>query len=353
MQSILSLIALSSTALAALNPSTIIKDVVAFGDSLSDNGNFYKYEGTPAAPYWQGRFSNGPVWVEQLASTLNNANLHDYAVGASVANISDAYHQPISFSKSLTASDVPDLSQQIALWKADASANALNLDTTLFTIWAGFNDLSDTISAGNTPNPIAFATTILNNVQTLLQSGAKNILVNGFPPLDRIPRNNKLPANVTAPIKQIDDAFNTILSTGISHIQGLTPKVNVIFNDVTPLLLYIDSPEGSTYYGFKNVQDSCNTFGANGTFVTCATPDDYFFWDTVHPTTKAHKFIAAGAYNTLFNISGFPTVTNAATTTVTTSSLPFATTTAQSLIQSGTQKIGMCLLMAAVGILML
>ncbi|KAJ3067048.1 hypothetical protein HDU99_003639, partial [Rhizoclosmatium hyalinum] len=226
MQSILSLIALSSIALAALNPSTVIKDVVAFGDSLSDNGNFYKYEGTPSAPYWQGRFSNGPVWVEQLARTLNNANLHDYAVGASVANLSDAYHQPISFSKSLTASDVPDLSQQIALWKADASANALNFDTTLFTIWAGFNDLSDTISSGNTPNPIAFATTILNNVQTLLQSGAKNILVNGFPPLDRIPRNNKLPANATAPIKQIDDAFNAILSSGISHIQGLTPKVN-------------------------------------------------------------------------------------------------------------------------------
>ncbi|KAJ3294477.1 hypothetical protein HDU79_010883 [Rhizoclosmatium sp. JEL0117] len=359
MQSLLTLVALSSTALAALNPSTVIKDVVAFGDSLSDNGNFFKLLGAPPAPYWKGRFSNGPVWVEQLAITLNNANLHDYAFGGAVANSSDAYHQPLA--KNFTASDLPDLSAQIALWKADSSANTVNLDTTLFTVWAGFNDLSDTVNSGNVPNPVAFATYVLNNVQILLRLGAKNILVNGFPPLDRVPRYNKLPSAALAPIKQIDDGFNFVLSAGISKIQALVPNANIILNDVTPLLLHIDTPEGSEYYGFKNIQDSC--FNATSASV-CATPDEYFFWDQVHPTTKAHKFIAAGAYNALFNISGFPTVTSASTSVVTASASAVATSSVavaatygvpatQALYQSGAKEIGMGLLMAAVGILML
>ncbi|ORY38668.1 hypothetical protein BCR33DRAFT_832174 [Rhizoclosmatium globosum] len=353
MKSILSLILLSSTAFAALSPSTVIKDVVAFGDSLSDNGNFFKYEGTPPAPYWQGRFSNGPVWVEQLAKTLNNANLHNYAVAGAVANVTDAYHHPIWFSKSLTANDLPDLSKQIANWKADSSANALNLDTTLFTIWAGANDLTFTVDSGNIPDPVAYATYILTGVQILIQSGAKNILVNGFAPLERLPMNNKLASTATSQIKQVVDGFNAVLSAGISNLQGVAPKANIIFNDVTPLLYYTVTPEGSAYYGFKNVEDACNTITANATILsTCANPDDYFFWDVVHPTTKAHKLIAAGAYNTLFNISGFPTVLKATASAIITSSLPLTTTATQGLIQSGTKEIRMCLFMAAVGILM-
>ena len=43
--------------------------LVVFGDSLSDNGNLYAATGgtTPTSPpYYQGRFSNGPVFTELL-----------------------------------------------------------------------------------------------------------------------------------------------------------------------------------------------------------------------------------------------------------------------------------------------
>ena len=59
--------------------SSNITRIVVFGDSLSDNGNdfllstrIHKVKSdVPIVPapdlYWNGRFSDGPVWVEYLA----------------------------------------------------------------------------------------------------------------------------------------------------------------------------------------------------------------------------------------------------------------------------------------------
>jgi hypothetical protein len=46
-----------------------ITGIVSFGDSLTDTGNYYTATGEPAAPYYDGRFSNGSLWVEYLAGT--------------------------------------------------------------------------------------------------------------------------------------------------------------------------------------------------------------------------------------------------------------------------------------------
>jgi phospholipase/lecithinase/hemolysin len=62
----------------------------AFGDSLSDAGNdYYIDRGTdPVSPYYQGRFSNGLTWVEDLSNMLGLGTLapslkggHDFAFG--------------------------------------------------------------------------------------------------------------------------------------------------------------------------------------------------------------------------------------------------------------------------------
>src|SRR4051812_46436664 len=78
-----------------LAPANLLGQLVVFGDSLSDVGN--AYAGTQGAapaspPYFNGRFSNGPVYVETLAEYLGAAPLApafvvpggtDYAVGGS------------------------------------------------------------------------------------------------------------------------------------------------------------------------------------------------------------------------------------------------------------------------------
>src|SRR5689334_18901018 len=63
-----------------------ITSVVVYGDSLSDNGNLFAAVGFPPPPYFHGRFSDGPVAVEQLAASLG-VPLFDFAVGGATTGI--------------------------------------------------------------------------------------------------------------------------------------------------------------------------------------------------------------------------------------------------------------------------
>ena len=70
--------------------ATPLNKIVVFGDSLSDNGNLYEYmkHKLPISPpYFEGRFTNGPVWIENIATFYYpddaEAHLLDYAFGGS------------------------------------------------------------------------------------------------------------------------------------------------------------------------------------------------------------------------------------------------------------------------------
>jgi phospholipase/lecithinase/hemolysin len=43
------------------------QNLVVFGDSLSDNGNTFSSVGLPKAPYCDGRWTNGPNWVDYFS----------------------------------------------------------------------------------------------------------------------------------------------------------------------------------------------------------------------------------------------------------------------------------------------
>ena len=57
----------ASCALATAASAQSYGRLVVLGDSLSDNGNLYLASGRtqpPSPPYFQGRFSTGPVFTE-------------------------------------------------------------------------------------------------------------------------------------------------------------------------------------------------------------------------------------------------------------------------------------------------
>src|SRR5580698_10928128 len=83
--------------------------IVSLGDSLSDTGN-----NPPTGDYYQGRWSNGPLWNEYVAADYGSA-LKDLA---------------------FAGSETSDLARQAGL----IGGLSLDFDTTLCTIWSGAND---------------------------------------------------------------------------------------------------------------------------------------------------------------------------------------------------------------------
>ncbi len=160
--------ALTSWSALPLHAQTFT-DLVVFGDSLTDTGNIFDLTGglAPAAPYFEGRFSNGPVWIEDVAAELNlpapvasRQGGKNYAYGA--AQTGDGY------STIVTAIPIPNVGTQIA----DFLATGETLDDRdLVVLWAGHNDLSGKIS------PTVIAAHTSDHITTLHANGATNFLV--------------------------------------------------------------------------------------------------------------------------------------------------------------------------------
>src|SRR5215469_5066295 len=56
-------------------------NIIVFGDSLPDTGNAFEATGhrEPASPpYFDGRFSNGPVWVEDFAASFGSRSIRRF-----------------------------------------------------------------------------------------------------------------------------------------------------------------------------------------------------------------------------------------------------------------------------------
>lgn len=68
-----------------------IRRLVVFGDSLSDTGLLKRrLRVFPRPPYWMGRFSNGPVWVDYLEASTGLA-IQNHAYGGAAIT----HHDPI------------------------------------------------------------------------------------------------------------------------------------------------------------------------------------------------------------------------------------------------------------------
>src|SRR5579859_1213788 len=139
--------------------------VYSFGDSLSDTG---RNPPSQASSYYNGRYSNGPLWVEYLSAQLGL-----------VYNPSNNF----AFSGSTTS----NLASQLA-----PVAPSTNLHTALFTVWSGGNDFLGNTSLGvndaGWSNVITAAVMNLTNaLDTLYTNGAREVIVPNLPNLGKTP----------------------------------------------------------------------------------------------------------------------------------------------------------------------
>jgi phospholipase/lecithinase/hemolysin len=249
--------------------------LISFGDSLSDTGS-----GPATPPSYGGRFSNGPVWEEYLAGSLglDAAHTHDYAIGGA-----------LSGTTGLGGTQTGLLTQVNGFLAAPISLGS----NTLFTVWAGGNDSINAALTGG--NPITAASQAAANIATavteLAGAGAKDFLVPNLPNGGLFPIAAQLGVDPNQ-ANQLTLFFNGQLDADLAPLAAAL-GIQIFRLDTYTLYQSIVASPGA--FGLTNLTDPCKT-GSGASATVCATPDQYLFWDSVHPTTRVHSFIGAAAF---------------------------------------------------------
>jgi phospholipase/lecithinase/hemolysin len=272
--------------------------IVAFGDSLSDIGNTAAtlsntFTGYNSYYYDQGRWSNGPVWVENLARQIalpalqrnDGTNLYgtDFAWGGSTSGSGYTYEY------------LANLQEQVSLYidlLTTKYAQMPDIGTTLFTVWSGGNDVIYYVEDDTSLTPQQICNHIADAITDLYHAGGRHFLVPNLPPLGDKPNylHNKTyhdKANAFV------SAYNPLLQTRLALLRQQLSGIQIVPFDIYRLFkAVLMDPKP---YHLTNVTDPAFTpnddpFENYGSVV--ANPDEYLFWDTTHPTRRGHAIIA-------------------------------------------------------------
>lgn len=289
-------IGFSAPAVAQLKAVPSGGRVITFGDSLSDNGNLFANTGNPPAPYFQGRFSNGPVWTELLNGPMNNFwqpnPFFTPTPGSNAANINLAVGGARADNGVNLNGPLPSVGTQVGAFALSGGTFGAR---DLVTIQGGANDLFQYFTlngfannAGITAAGQTAATAFAQDVGLAIQLGAKKLLVQNLPDLGITPSYSGVPASAAAGTLATQ-AYNALWSTSLKQLAGANPGVNIIQMDVYTLVNLAKANPAA--FGFANVTQAC-VFVATCVGGSTATQNTFLFWDTVHPTARAQALEA-------------------------------------------------------------
>jgi phospholipase/lecithinase/hemolysin len=289
--------------------------IYVFGDSLSDGGNVYNATinpdtgiGFPPPPYSEGRFTNGPIWIDALAERLNLQSPTpfirvtqgvppqdgiNFAFGG--ATTTPANTLALTFPE---LAGLPGLPQEIVAFQTLLSSNNQSQadPNALYILWAGANDYNPT--QGSFPpftTPDATLENLANTLQTLAGLGVKKVLVPNLPDLGATPLALSLEPIIPGTSQRLSEltlAHNAGLSQLIQEFDQ-NPNLDL---DVIPLDVYslFSDPQA---LGFTTVTTPCLV--SIDPLIQCDNPEEHLFWDLQHPTTTGHQILGNYAFQVL------------------------------------------------------
>lgn len=325
-----------------------IKQIIFLGDSLSDNGNLYqKIKIIPKSPpYFNGRFTNGPTWAENVGKFFYNksyVDYHNYAIGGATAIQHNPFVDKFAPPITLTGEVYDYLFKSLFVKKSDI----------LYGIWIGANDyLYNTKTSDMNQTSSKVVDSIAWSIITLAQNGAKNFLVLNLPDMARTPYAQE--HNLVNELHAVSIMHNKKLAEAIKNIQSKFPNIKIvtvdiytIFNDVLNNPSKYNEQYGKNFTNFSqacwqgsmmiqgnkaNYSDLINTelkqsFATSPTglpknfdsesiantilnspslseayftnkmaesgVTPCSSPEQYIFWDHIHPSEQVHQLIAS------------------------------------------------------------
>lgn len=336
----------NSHAVVAL-PATSYSGLVIFGDSLSDTGNVLSlttaFTGTPypSFPGAAGRFSNGPVWTEYLASGLgfaSSANPSNLLFdGTTVSAIGAPGGQNYAYGGARTglggsAGATTGLLGQLVAWDNSASilgggslTRAADPDA-LYVVMAGANDLRDIRSANFASDDASrqaradaaagVAQGVVGALGLLANAGARHFLISNLPDLGLTPEAAALEfiagkTGILAASTEVTLGFNSALTSLAGSFEAGFNQAHAVDLDIRTIDFYsllnavVADATGNAggVYGITNVTSACITpggfsgeyFFGDAVGVNCAVAA---FSDPLHPSAAAHALLGNAAVQT-------------------------------------------------------
>ncbi|HVE44791.1 MAG TPA: SGNH/GDSL hydrolase family protein [Gammaproteobacteria bacterium] len=287
-----------------------INKLIFFGDSLSDKGRLFKEvldSKIPAPPYYNGRFSNGPVWSELFAAAYDlkqSCHYRIYAIGGATA----AYH-PEDVSSSPTT-----LSKEVDDYLFDDYYRYLDKERTLFIFWIGGNDY---LLSNADPNMQVAVQRVIDGIMEqigrLIAYGAQNFMIFNLPDLSVSPYGQSLTPAEQLKLKAVIRIHNEKLASLVTMLRNTDPDLVVDLIDANGLFNnMINNPafyNQQYHINMTNVKDACwrgsyagdvqsrNTSSSSASQdanmpMVCPNPDNYVFWDKLHPTKVMQSVLA-------------------------------------------------------------
>ena len=275
-------------------------------------------------PYFEGRFSNGQIWVDNLANEFDVDLIP--ATELSVVSPGSGIPSPVTLidgsptvspffdgntidrsvnfgyggattgeSGTGTVGDfIPGIERQVEFFIGDRlQANQPADSDALYIMWGGNNDYL----GGGSTDPEQVVNNIETEIESLYGAGARDFLVVNLPDLGAIPLANNPDLDVSpAELSELSDTHNSLLDSSVDELEDTLTGANITVLDINALLDNVfANPEE---FGFTNVTDSfldpvtsMPTAGAD--------PDDYLFYDSLHPTQAGHAIVSDYALEVL------------------------------------------------------
>ena len=258
-----------------------IGEFIIFGDSLSDQGNSYASFGTPQSPpYYSGRFSNGPIWAEKVSSSYGKT----ITAGNGAGSGTNRAFGGAQTGNGMSFLILPNVGEQINRYLNNVNSN-FNSDDLVF-LFAGGNDF---IFGAADPN--ITLQNVLNHANTIADSGAENFVVVNLPPIEKTPTYS---SNTPTDIIQAGNKVNFYNSQLSIEMSALANQRNLSISVIDIHTMFNEIYYNGTFAGITNVVDEAcgfNTGSCNSNDVV-SNPDEFLFWDYVHPTRVIHDALA-------------------------------------------------------------
>jgi phospholipase/lecithinase/hemolysin len=166
----------------------------------------------------------------------------------------------------------------------------------LYVIEMGSNDIRDAFqiyAIGGDGGPILIQAlgSIALNIQRLYAAGARDFLVWVTPNVALTPAIRSLPPAAQGLATFVTQAFNDNLTNLLAQLSAGLPGISFRRLDANQILNAIVADPSA--FGLDSVTTPCLT--PNNAPFTCTHPEQFLFWDGIHPTKAGHAILAAAA----------------------------------------------------------